>query len=62
MDDLEEIRLLRMKLKAVRPFLRDLLAAATAAEEALDRALAAQPKEGTAHEHEDTHRYARTGA
>jgi hypothetical protein len=46
MPELEEVKLLRLKLKAAKHLLRDLTIAAARAEEALDRAAhSAQPKE-----------------
>lgn len=57
MDELEEVRLLRLKLKAARSLIRDLLIAAARAEEALDRANA-QPKEAQ-REHQDEARIER---
>ena len=45
MDELEEVRELRLKLKAARHLIRDLLATCARAEEALDKAQYAQPKE-----------------
>jgi len=59
MAELEEVQLLRLKLKAARNVLRELVVAAARAEEALDAAAHnAQPKEGTANEHHNHERYA----
>ena len=52
--EIEEVREFRLKLKAMRPAFRDLLASATRAEEALERAKNAQPHEEAQREHEDT--------
>jgi len=53
MDELPEVRAARLKLKAAKPLIRDLLIAVSRAEEALDRqAHDAQPREGKAHDHE----------
>lgn len=56
MEELEEVRLLRLKLKAARSLLRDLAVCAARAEEALDRAAHdnAQPKEAQREYDDDT--------
>lgn len=56
--ELQEVQLLRLKLKAARNLLRDLGVAAARAEDALERARNAQPEEGTANESNGTKRIA----
>jgi hypothetical protein len=59
MDELEEVRALRLRLKAARSLIRDLAVATARAEEALERARThtAQPKEAQRDREEDPERY-----
>jgi hypothetical protein len=56
-DELEEVRILRLKLKAARGLIRELLVAATRAEEALERAHNAQPPKEAQRDQEDDRSY-----
>lgn len=53
MPELDEVRTLRLKLKAARALIRDLAIAAARAEEALDKARNAQPKEAQRDEEDE---------
>lgn len=57
MSELEEIKILRLKLKAAKALIRDLSVAVARAEEALERAHNAQPKEAQRDYEEDTARF-----